>query len=126
MNGPTAIRLAALLALGYGLWMLASGPVHVGGGAGAMTMRVNAGHWAGWLVGLLSLLLAFGLWLRQAWSWWLGIAAALFQGWRLLSAHVAHGGLARLPNGTTMIVLALLLSMVVLLLTPKARVACNR
>lgn len=126
MNGLTAIRLAALLALGYGLWILASGPVHVGGGSGALTVRVSAGHWAGWLVGLLSLLLAFGLWLRQAWSWWLAVAAALIQGWRLLSAHFTHSGQVRLPNATTVIVLMLLLSLLVLLLMPKARVACNR
>lgn len=126
MNGPTAIRVAALVALGYGLWVLASGPVHIGGGAGGMTMRVSAGHWAAWLVGLLSLLLACGLWLRQAWSWWLALAAALIQAWRLLSAHFAHGGLAHLPNVRTMVVLMLLLSSIVLLLMPKARVACNR
>jgi cation transport ATPase len=126
MSGPTAIRLAALLALGYGLWILAGGPMHVGAGEGAMTLRVSAGHWVSWLVGLVSLLLAWGLWVRQAWSWWLAIAAALVQGWRLVSAHVAHGGVARLPNTTTLVVLALLLAFLVLLFMPKARTACNR
>jgi len=126
MKGPTAIRLAALLALGYGLWVLAGGPVHLGGGSGAMTLRVSAGHWVGWVVGLLSLLLAWGLWVRQAWSWWLGIAAALVQGWRLLSPHVAHGGLGRLPSTVTVVVLALLLAFVTLLFMPKARAACSR
>ena len=126
MSGPAAIRLAAVLALGYGLWILASGPVHVGGGADALTMRFSAGHWVAWLVGGVSILLAFGLWRQYAWSWWLAIAAALIQGWRLLSAHVAHRGLARLPNVTTVMVVALLLSLIVLLLMPKARAACNR
>lgn len=126
MNGLTAIRLAAVLALGYGVWVLAAGPMHVGGGGGAMTLRVSAGHWVGWLVGLLSLLLAWGLWFRQAWAWWLGIAAALIQGWRILSVHLARGGLARLPNATTLVVLAVLLAFVLLLFMPKARTACNR
>ena len=126
MNGLTAIRVAALLALGYGLWILASGPMHLGAGAGAMTLRVSAGHWVSWLVGLLSLLLAWGLWVRQAWSWWLALAGALVQGWRLVSAHLGHGGVARLPNATTLVVLGLLLVFVVLLFMPKARSACNR
>ena len=66
MKGPTAIRLAALLALGYGLWVLAGGPVHLGGGSGAMTLRVSAGAHAGLgrlpstvTVVVLALLLAF-------------------------------------------------------------------
>ena len=126
MSGPAAIRLAALLALGYGLWVLAGGPMHVGAGAGGMTLRVSTGHWVSWLVGLLSLLLAWGLWARQAWSWWLAIVAALVQGWRLVSAHVAHAGVARLPNATTLVVLVLLLVFLTLLFMPKARTTCNR
>jgi hypothetical protein len=126
MTGPTAIRLAALLALGYGLWILAGGPMHVGAGSGAMMLRVSAGHWVSWLVGLVSLLLAWGLWVRQAWSWWLGMAGALVQGWRLVSAHFVHGGAMRVPNATTLVVLVLLLAFVALLLMPKARTACNR
>lgn len=126
MSGPTAIRLAALLALGYGLWVLAGGPIHVGAGAGAMTLRVSGGHWLSWLVGLLSLLSAWGLWARQAWAWWLGLAAALVQTWRLVAAHVAHGGAARMPGVATIAVLLVLLAFVVLLFMPKARTACNR
>jgi hypothetical protein len=72
------------------------------------------------------LLLAWGLWARQSWSWWLAIAGALFQGWRLVSAHLAHGGMARLPNGATLVMLVLLLAFVALLFMPKARTACNR
>jgi hypothetical protein len=126
MSGPTSIRLAALLALGYGLWVLASGPIHLGAGANAMTVRLSAAHAVGWLVGLLSLVLAFGLWTRYAWAWWLGLAAALFQGWRIVSAHLAHRGLDRMPGTTTLVLLVLLVVFVVLLFMPKARASCNR
>jgi hypothetical protein len=126
MSGLTAIRLAALLALGYGVWILAGGPMHVGAGGGEMTLRVSAGHWVSWLVGLVSLLLAGGLWARQAWSWWLGVVAALLQGWRVLAPHLTHVGMARLPGTTTLVVLALLLAFLVLLFMPKARATCNR
>lgn len=126
MNGPTAIRLAALLALAYGIWILAGGPMHIGAGGGAMTLRVSSGHWVSWLVGLLSVLLACGLWALQAWSWWLALVAALVQGWRLASAHFARHGVIRMPNATVLLVMLLLVVFVVLLFIPKARAACNR
>lgn len=125
MSGPTAIRLAALLALGYGLWVLASGPIHLGASADAMTIRLSASYAVSWLVGLLSLVLAFGLWTRHAWAWWLGLAAALFQGWRIVSAQLERG-LSRMPSTTTLILLVLLLVFIVLLFMPKARASCNR
>jgi uncharacterized membrane protein (DUF2068 family) len=126
MSGPTAIRLAALLALGYGLWVLASGPIHLGAGASAMTVRLSAAHAVGWLIGLLSFVLAIGLWTRYAWAWWLALAAALFQGWRIVSAHLAIRGLAKMPSTTALVLLVLLVVFVVLLLIPKARATCSR
>jgi uncharacterized membrane protein (DUF2068 family) len=126
MSGPTAIRLAAFLALGYGLWILIGGPIHIGAGASGMSVHLSAAYAVSWLVGILAIVLAFGLWTRYAWAWWLGLAAALFQGWRIVSAHLAHRGMARMPAMTTLIVLVLLLVFIVLLLMPKARATCNR
>jgi hypothetical protein len=125
MSGPTSIRLAALLALGYGLWVLASGPIHLGAGANAMSVRVSAAHAVSWLVGLLSIVLAIGLWTRYAWAWWLGLAAALFQGWRIVSAHLARGPF-HMPGTTTLVLMVLLVVFLVLLFMPKARASCNR
>ncbi|AMO25269.1 hypothetical protein [Ramlibacter tataouinensis] len=125
MSGPTAIRLAALLALGYALWVLIGGPIQLGAGGNVLTVRVSASHAISWLVGLLSLVLAIGLWSRFAWAWWLALVAALVQGWRVLSAQLAHQPV-RMPGAVTLIVLALLLVFLVLLFMPKARATCNR
>jgi hypothetical protein len=125
MSGPTAIRIAALLAFGYAVWVLVGGPVHVGAGGNAMTVRVSMTHALSWLIGLLCIVMAWGLWARYAWAWWVGLLAALVQGWRIVSAHV-HAGSVRMPGVTTMLVLLLLLVFLAMLFMPKARATCNR
>lgn len=126
MSGLTAIRVAALIAIGYGLWVLFGGPVRFGAGSEALTMRVSLTSPVTWLVGLLALAIGFSLWMRFAWAWWLGLAAALFQLWRILYPIFARDGLPRLPGATTLLVLLLLLVFVILLFMPKARAACSR
>lgn len=126
MSGLTSIRVAAVVALGYALWVLAGGAVRFGAGAEAVTLRLSLAQPVTWLVGLLALVIGWGLWVRYAWAWWLGLAAALFQAWRLAWPLVAGAGAPRLPGLTTLLVLFLLLVFVVLLLMPKARAACSR
>jgi hypothetical protein len=126
MSGLTAIRIAALLAIGYALWVLVGGPVQIGAGSGSLTMRVSAANPIAWLVGLLALVIGCFLWARFAWAWWLGLAAALFQGWRLLYPVFARAGAPRLPGTTTLLVLALLLVFIAMLFVPKARATCSR
>lgn len=126
MSGLTSIRMAAMVAFGYALWVLAGGPVRLGAGAQVVTLRLSAAQPVTWLVGLLTLVIAWGLWMRYAWAWWLGLVAALFQAWRLAWPLVAGAGAPRLPGTTTMLVLALLLVFVVLLFMPKARATCSR
>ena len=126
MSGLTAIRMAALIAIGYGLWVLFGGPVRFGAGAEALTMRVSLNSPVTWLVGLMALIIGCSLWMRFAWAWWLGLAAALFQLWRILYPMFAKTGLPRLPGAYTLLVIALLLVFVILLFMPKARASCSR
>ncbi|WBY02991.1 hypothetical protein PE066_05500 [Ramlibacter tataouinensis] len=126
MSGIASIRVAAFVALGYSMWVLAGGAVQIGAAAQAMTLRLSVAQPVTWLVGLLALVVAWGLWMRYAWAWWLGLAAALFQAWRMAWPLFAGAGAPRLPGMTTLLVLALLLVFVVLLFMPKARAACNR
>src|SRR4051812_40216350 len=104
MSGLTATRFAGLLALAYGLWILATGPIHLGAGASAMTVRLSGAYAVGWLVGLLSLVLPTGLGTRRAWAWWLALAGALFLLWRIVSAQLAHRGV-HMPGTTTLALL---------------------
>ena len=125
MSGPVAVRLAGLVAAGYGLWVLVGGPVRFGGSADALTMRLSFTQPIAWLVGLVAVVLGVALWMRQAWAWWLGLAAALVQAGRILYPMVAQGTL-RLPSAATLLVLALITAFLVLLLLPKARASCDR
>jgi uncharacterized membrane protein (DUF2068 family) len=126
MSGVTAVRVAALVAIGYGLWVLVGGPVRFGAGADALSVRMSLGNPIAWLVGLLAIVIGWGLWVRYAWAWWLGLAAALFQTWRIVYPIFSRPGAPRLPGAETLIVLAMLLVFVLLLFMPKARATCNR
>lgn len=126
MSGLAAARIAALVAVGYGIWVLAGGPMQFGAGGSALTMRLSLDHPMAWAIGVLALVIGWALWMRYAWAWWLGLAAALFQGWRILAPMFAGGGAPRVPGTTTLLLLAVLVAFVVLLFMPKARAACNR
>jgi hypothetical protein len=126
MSGLTSIRIAAVLAIGYGLWVLIGGPVQFGAGGTSVSLRLSIANPVTLLVGLLAVVIGSFLWARFAWAWWLGLAAALFQCWRLLAPLFAGGRFPRMPNTTTLLVLALLLVFIVLLFMPKARATCNR
>ncbi len=126
MTGLTAIRLAAFLAVAYAVLLLSGGLVGVAGGGSRFSLHVSLAQPVTWLVALSSLLIAWSLWSRQAWGWWLGLAGVLFQSYRVISVIVARTGFPRLPSGGTLLVLALLLAFLVLLFLPKARAACCR
>jgi translocator protein len=75
---------------------------------------------------LIAALVAVGLWRRYAWAWWLGIAAAGYQIFRIASAHVHMRGFGHVPGFATLIALALLVLVLVLLLPRTSRRGCNR
>ena len=125
MSAPTQIRLASLTAAAYGA-LLVSGAVYRFQRTGNVPALVHAlSHPALWLALLLAALITFGLWKRYAWAWWLAIAAAVFQGWRIVSGWFARG-FAHVPGMPTLIALALLLALLVLLLPRRSRLGCSR
>jgi hydrogenase/urease accessory protein HupE len=125
MSGLTHLRLAAFCALAYGL-LLVSGVLHHFQRTGSLRALVRglSQPWL-WVALLIALLVMYGLWRRYAWAWWLGILAAGFQVFRILSPYVMAGG-ARLPPASTLVALVLLLLVIVLLLPRKARLASSR
>lgn len=126
MSGAAAVRVAAVLALAYGVWYLLGGPIRFGAGAESLTMRLHLAHPIAWLTGLLALAIGCTLWMRYAWAWWLGLGLAVFQGWRIAYPLFASAGAPRLPGGTTLLLLLALVAFMVLLFMPQARTACNR
>lgn len=126
MSGLTQLRLAALCAFGYGL-LLASGVVHHFHRTGSLRALVHGLARAElWIVLLVALLVTFGLWSRKAWGWWLALAAAAFQLFRIGSSYVQGHAFGRVPAMATLIALALLVLLLVLIAPRKARLAANR
>ena len=125
MSAHTQIRLASLTAAAYGA-LLASGIVHHFQRTGSFRALARAlAEPTIWIALALAVLVTFGLWKRYAWAWWLGVAAAAFQLFRIFEAWYDRG-LARVPGVPALISLALLLLLLVLLLPRRSRLGCNR
>ena len=125
MSGLTQLRLAALCVFTYAL-LAVSGLLHHFQRTGSPRILLRGLMQPQlWLVLLIALLVTCGLFGRQAWAWWLGIAAAALGVFRIVSAYWV-GGLAHVPRGGTLLALALLVTTIVLLVPRKARLAANR
>jgi uncharacterized membrane protein (DUF2068 family) len=125
MSAHTQIRLAALVAAAYGV-LLASGMVHHFQRTGSFRALVHSlSQPLVWISLLVVALVAFGLWGRHAWAWWLGVVAAGFQAFRILAAWFDRG-LAQAPGVSSLIALGLIVLLLVLLLPRRARLGCNR
>ncbi|MEJ8836901.1 hypothetical protein [Ramlibacter sp. AN1133] len=126
MTGLTQLRLAALCAIAYAL-LAVSGLVHHFQRTGSLRVLLRGLMQPQlWIVLLLALLVTIGLFGRQAWAWWLGVAAAAFGVFRIVSAYVQGGHLGHVPGAPTLVALVLLLLTLVLLAPRKARLAANR
>jgi hypothetical protein len=126
VSGPTQLRFAALCAFAYAL-VAVSGVVHRFQRTGSLKGLVNGllqPHL--WVVLLVAVLVVIGLFGKRAWAWWLGVAAAGFGIFRIVSAYLQGGGFGRMPGTWTLIALVLLVAMLLLLMPRKARLAANR
>jgi len=126
MTGLTQLRLAALCAAAYAL-LAVSGLVNHFQHTGSLRVLLRGLMQPQlWIVLLVAGLVVFGLLGRQAWAWWLGVAAAAFGVFRIVSAYVQGPGFGRVPGAWTLTALALLLLILVLLVPRRARLAANR
>lgn len=126
MSGSTQLRCAALAAAAYGA-LFVSGVVHHFQRTGNLRALARSfAQPAFWVVLLVVALAVYGLWKRQAWAWWLAVAAAAFQFFRIASAWMTSRGWPFVPGPATLVALALLLLILVLVLPRNARLAANR
>jgi len=79
-----------------------------------------------WIATLVSGVVAWGLWHRFRWAWWLGVAAALFQLVRMSSWMFQHFSTTKLPGFGVILVLALVGIFLVVLVLPGTRASCAR
>jgi hypothetical protein len=125
MSAHTQIRLASLTAAAYGA-LFVSGIVYRFQRTGSFHHLVDSlSRPLVWGTLLVAAIVTFGLWKRYAWAWWLALAAAIYQLFRIGEAWYEHG-LARVPGVPTLIALVLLVVILVLLLPRRSRLGCNR
>lgn len=126
MSANTPLRLASLCAAVYGA-LVVSGVVHHFQRTGSLRVLVRSlAQPQLWIVLLIAGLVAWGLWKRYAWAWWLGIAAAGYQLFRILWSYIHSPVFGHLPRASLLVSITLLLLILVLLLTRKARLGANR
>ena len=86
MSAHTQVRIASLAAAAYGA-LLVSGTVHHFQRTGSFrALGHSLAQPTLWVALLIAALVTFGLWQRSAWAWWLGIAAAGYQIFRIASS----------------------------------------
>ncbi|CAL95237.1 hypothetical membrane protein [Azoarcus olearius] len=126
MSSQMQARLAALVAVVYVLLVLGGSLVRIALTGDFFSLRLNFVQPVTWLVCILGLLIAWGLWRCYAWAWWLGLGAVCFQLYRFGSWVVANYSLSHLPGSNVLLALFLLLVFLLLLLLPGTRAACSR
>jgi hypothetical protein len=126
MSASTQIRLASLSCAAYGALLVSGTVYHFQHTGSFRALGHSLAQPSLWIALLIAALVTFGLWQRHAWAWWLGIAAANYQIFRIVSAYVYGRGFGHMPGFATLLALALLILILVLLLPRKSRLGCNR
>lgn len=126
MSSQMQARLTALVAVVYVVLVLGASLLRVTLTGDFFSFRLNFVQPITWLVCILGLVIAWGVWRSYAWAWWLGLAAAGFQLYRFGSWLLANYSLSYLPGPNALLPLLLLLGFLVLLLLPGTRAACSR
>lgn len=126
MSANTTLRLASCCAAAYGV-LLASGVVHRFERTGSFRVLAHGlGRPTLWVALLIAALVTWGLWKRYAWAWWLGVAAAAWQVFRIVWPSLHGRGLGHVPGFSTLLALGLLVVLPGLLLQRPARLGANR
>lgn len=122
----TRTHLAAATAAAYAALVMSGTLIRVMLTDEAFTLRFSLTQPLTWLVGVIALLVAWGLVKHYRWAWWLGMAAAAFQLYRVVSPMVEHFAFSRPPAAGPLLVAGLLLGFLVLAFPAQVRASCSR
>lgn len=119
-------QLAACIALTYVFVVLGGIFLHYLNTGDAYTLKFSLMLPSTWVATIVSVVVAWGLWQRFRWAWWLGLAAALLQLVRMSSWLFHHFSATNPPGFGVFLVLGLVLAFFVTLVLPGTRTACAR
>ena len=125
MSAQTQIRLASVGSAAYGALFVSGIVYHFQRTGSFRALAHSMSHPFVWVTLLVALVVAIGLWKRYWWAWWVGVAAAAYQMFRIGEAWYRHGW-SHVPGVPTLIAIALLVLILVLLLPRCVRLGCNR
>jgi hypothetical protein len=117
-------RLASCIAVAYIAVVLGGIFLHYALTREAYTLRFSLALPSTWLATAVSAAVAWGLWNRWRWAWWLGLTAVIFQLARMSWWMVEHCTLTNLPGPGVFVVLSFLLAFLSVLLLPSTRATC--
>jgi hypothetical protein len=119
-------RLASCIALAYVAVVLGGVLLRYVMTGDGYTARYSLMLPSTWIAIAVAALVAWGLWRRFRWAWWVGLAAVLTQFVLMTSWMIDHFTFTKLPGWGVFVVFALLVAFLVVLLLPGTRSACSR
>ena len=125
MSAHTQIRLASASTAAYAALFVSGIVYHFQRTGSLRALAHSLSNPFVWITLVVAAVVTFGLWKRYAWAWWLGVAAAVYQLFRIAEAWYSHG-FSHVPGVPTLIALALLVLILVLLLPRRSRLGCSR
>ena len=119
-------KIAATIATVYVIFFFGGIFVHYFTTGDAYTLKYSLMLPSVWIAAVLSLVIAWGLWQKFLWAWWLGLISVVFQ----LIAHVRHmRKFISLDLPLTFGILSvfvMLVSFLFFILLPKTKKQCTR
>lgn len=122
----TRIHLAAATAAGFAAIILVGTVIRFTFWDDALVLSFKFAQPLTWLMGLTGVIVAWGLLKHYRWAWWLGMAAAAYELYRVGSVLVEHASFSRPPAMWPLLIAVLMLTFLVLAFPSHVRASCSR
>ena len=122
----TRIHLAAATAAAFAAIMLVGTVIRFTFWDDSLVLSFKFAQPLTWLMGLTGVAVAWGLLKHYRWAWWLGMAAAAYELYRVGSVLVEHFSSSRPPASWPLMIAALMLTFLILAFPSHVRASCSR
>ena len=122
----TRIHLAAATAAAFSAIVLGGSVIRIALSGDALMLRFSFSQPLTWIMGLIGILVAWGLLKHYRWAWWLGIGAAGYELYRVGSVIVDHFSFSRPPAVWPLLIAVLMVTYLLLTFPSHVRTSCSR